>query len=77
MADNPVAGGHNWDWRRVEDGELFDELCELCSRIDAIPDAVLEVARAAGPPPPEGRDVGDLAARLMPVEPLRCGTGSG
>ena len=48
MAGDPVGWGHDTLPPRSEDHELFAELSELIARVDGIPDAVLEAARAAG-----------------------------
>ena len=52
MAGDPVGWGHDTRPPRSEGHELFAELFELIARVDGIPDAVLEAARAAGPAPP-------------------------
>jgi hypothetical protein len=75
MADNPVAWGQATAWPRGTDGELLAELYDLISRVDGIPDGVLEAARSAGPPRPECTDVLELAGRLMLVEPLEVHLG--
>jgi hypothetical protein len=53
MADHPVAGGHDADRRHGAHRDLFDELCDLVVCVDRIPDTVLRLARAVGPPSPE------------------------
>ena len=53
MAGDPVGWDH----------DLFAELSELCARVDGIPDAVLEAARAAVAERSEKRPVGVLERR--------------